>query len=97
MKEIEQRFYKLYGIPEAKISDYGATYFWDTVAIDDNTNSKRYEPINERIMIKLICIINTIPCVTLVSTRIESLKDEILEILCTHFNDDIKKKVQEIF
>ena len=57
-----------------------------------------YPEINDRILLKLICIAHTSPVITFVSRDVEKLNEEVLAVLCHYVNyRDIKNQVQTIF
>ena len=57
-----------------------------------------YPEINDRILLKLICIAHTSPAITFVSRDVENLKEEVLTVLCNWVDcRDIKNQVQALF
>lgn len=96
--ELERKFYEVFEIAPATIQEYGSTYFWDTIEID----GKRYTPIDDRKLLKMICIYNSTYTngytnYSLLNERnIEELKKHILKN-CLIVKDDIKSKIQQLF
>ena len=96
--KIEQEFYKAFEIPPAKVQEYGANYFFDTIEID----GKRYTPIDDRKLLKMICIYNSTYTngytnYSLLNERsVEKLKEQILKN-CLIVRDDIKQQIQQLF
>lgn len=97
MSNTEQEFYKVFEIQPATVEEYGAYYWHDTIEI----NGKRYTPIDDKILLNLICIY--LKQYELISepNNIDELKETILSGLISYIkifvDTNIKKQIQALF
>lgn len=95
--ELEQEFYKVFEIQPATVEEYGAYYWHDTIEV----NGKRYTPINDKILLNLICIYLKLYELTSEPNNINELKKTVLVGLINYFKvyDDanIKQQIQALF
>lgn len=112
--ELEKQFFDTFGIEpkEFKSCDVGTFCPYDNQLCDDTcpyyrTYKVDYPEITDNILLELICIINKRSDFGLFSSKIDELKDEILDhclILIgddtdytTGFEEEIKQQVQALF
>lgn len=97
LTDIEQEFYKVFEIQPATVEEYGAYYWHDTIEVD----GKRYTPINDKILLNLICIYLKQYELTSEPNNINELKETILSGLISYikiFDDtNIKQQIQALF
>lgn len=97
VSDIEQEFYKVFEIQPATVEEYGAYYWHDTIEVD----GKRYTPIDNEILLKLICIYLKQYELTSEPNNINELKETILSGLISYikifYDTNIKQQIQALF
>lgn len=97
VSDIEQEFYKVFEIQPATVEEYGAYYWHDTIEI----NGKRYTPIDNEILLNLICVYLKQYELTSEPNNINELKEIVLAGLISYikvFDDtNIKQQIQALF
>ena len=95
--DIEQEFYKVFEIQPTTVKEYGAYYWYDTIEI----NGERYTPIDNEILLNLICIYLKQYELMSEPNNINELKETVLSGLINYFkvyNDtNMKQQIQALF
>ena len=93
MDNIEEEFFKTFGIEKNKLPAYCSDYIGHCIGCKYFRNSQRecyeYPEITDRILLELICILNETACEVLGAENIEDLKNEILGTCVKVYNTPI--------
>lgn len=97
LSNTEQEFYKIFEIQPTTVKEYGAYYWYDTIEI----NGERYTPIDNEILLNLICIYLKQYELMSEPNNINELKETVLSGLINYFKvyDDtnMKQQIQNLF
>lgn len=102
MNDIEEKFYKTFGIEKQQTCSRSDTCYNGSVWNDcQGCNAYKYPQITDRILLELICILNKFNgdvecCTFLTGNNIEELKKSIFQE-CFDINSYIREQVRSLF
>lgn len=99
MIDIEEKFFEMFGIkPEYKICPFHHCIYkkeYDCNNCDDR--EWKYPEITDRILLELICLLNSLHSYVVISDNFYELKDEVLnKLIQKPASMDVKQRVQDI-
>lgn len=87
--ELEQKFFKVFGIEPIPIKNYGFWLIKGSITENGKGEKVVYPEITDRKLLDMICILNETACEVLSAENIEDLKNEILETCIKVYNTPI--------
>ena len=93
MNNIEEEFYKTFGIEACK----GCLNKGKLMCLECYDCEEQYPPITDRILLELICLHSTWTLPRLCATNIEALKRQVLRDLICEDCDKLRGQVQKLF
>ena len=99
--ELEQEFFKVFGIEPIPIKSYGYWLIKGSIAENDKGEKVVYPEISDRKLLEMICILSAYNYIfeDLKADDIEQLKEEIIKLFFDYplIAEEEKTKIQQLF
>ena len=99
--ELEQEFFKVFGIEPIPIKSYGYWLIKGSIAENDKGEKVVYPEISDRKLLEMICILSAYNYIfeDLKADNIEQLKEEIIKLFFDYplIAEEEKTKIQQLF